>query len=137
MSRDATLELLKSVRSALIADATVAAAVSNRVATDWGSSLTAPFIRLSANVAGRFEADGVGEGSEYSIGVHVFTKESGPVLSSQLAACIEAVLDEADLTVTGASLQWLTFDQTIFSQDPDDPTLRMAIVRLKAATTLA
>jgi hypothetical protein len=134
MSRDATLELLKSVRSALIADATVATAVSTRVATDWGSSLTAPFIRLSARVTGQFEDD-AGDGSEYAIKVHVFAKEAGPVLSAQIAARVREVLQDAELVVTGADLWWLTYDQTIPLTDPDDPTLSQRVVSFNAVTT--
>jgi len=134
MSRDATLELLKAVRTALIGDATVAGHVGNRVATDWGSKLADPFIRLSVPNVRQFEDD-LGDGSDYTFRVHVFVKETGPVITAELAARAREVLQDAELAVTGADLWWLTYDQTVNQQDPDDPTLRMAVVTFKAVTT--
>lgn len=134
MSADASLELLKAVRAALIADATIAGYVGNRVVTDWGSSLEAPLIRLSIPNVRQYETD-CGDGSEYSLRVHVFVAESGPIVSSRIAARVRDVLQDAELTIDDANLWWLTYDQTINSQDRDDPTLRMAVVAFQAVTT--
>lgn len=134
MSRDATLELFRAVRSALVADATLAAQVSTRVSTEWGNVLTPPFMRLSIADVRRFEDD-LGDGSEYTLRVHVFAKEAGPIISAGLAAQVREVLQDADLGVAGADLWWLTYDQTVNIQDGDDPTLRMAVVAFKAVTT--
>lgn len=134
MSADATLELLKAVRAALAADATVAGHVGARIATDWGSKLTAPYIRLSVPDVRPWEDD-CGDGSEYTLRAHVFAKDGGPVTASKIAALVRTVLQDADLDVEGAALRWITYDQTINQQDPDDPTLRMAVVAFKAVTT--
>jgi hypothetical protein len=143
MSRDATLELFKAVRSALVADATIAGHVGTganaRISTEWGNVLASPYMRLSIPMVTRFEADGdsdeEADGSEYTLRVHVFVKEAGPILSAQLAALVRDVLQDANLTVDAADLWWLTYDQTVNVQDGDDPTLRMAVVTFKAATT--
>lgn len=134
MSADATLELLRAVRTALVSDAEIAAAVGERVATDWAAMLSAPFMRLSAPDVRDYETD-CGDGSEYTLRVHVFAREAGPVQARQLAARVRAVLANADLEVTGAALWWLTYDQTRNQQDADDPALQMAIVTFKAVTT--
>lgn len=134
MSADAPLELLRAVRAALVADATIAGHVGNRVATDWGSALAAPFIRLSVPDVRGFETD-CGDGSEYTLRVHVFAKDAGPVMARTLASRVRTVLANADLVVDGAALWWITFDQTISQLDRDDPTLRMSVVTFKAATT--
>lgn len=134
MSADATLDLMRAVRAALAGDATVAAAVGSRIATDWGSALSAPFIRLSVPDVRPYDTD-CGEGSEYTLRIHVFAKDAGPVMASTLASRVRTLLHEADLHVADAALWWITLDQTISQLDPDDPTLRMAVVTFKAVTT--
>jgi len=134
MSKDATLALYKAVRAALIADAEIASHVGTRVSTDWGASLEPPCIRLSSRVVRQFEDD-CGDGSEYAINVHVFAQESGPVISQQIAARVREVLQDNELAVDGADLWWFDYDNTLPSQDPDDPTLRMAVVAFRAVTT--
>lgn len=132
MTRDATLELFKAVRTALIGDTAIATAVSTRVAIDWGVQLTAPFIRLSCPSVRPWESD-CGEGSEYTLRVHVFANDRAT--TGNIAARVREVLQDAQLTVTGSDLWWCDYDQTINAQDPDDPTLTMAVVAFKAVTT--
>jgi len=134
MSRDATAELLAAVRSALIADAAVAGYVATRVSKDWGLVLDAPYIRLSIPTVKQYEDDG-GEGSEYTLRVHAFAKESDPVVSMALAARIRDVLRNGKLQVNGTDIRWLGYTGTINIQDGDDPTLRMAVVSFNALTT--
>lgn len=132
MSRDASFALLEAIRSALAADATIAAAVGAKITADWGVTLAAPFMRLSIPATTRFEDD-CGDGSDYGLRVHVFTTDLEQHFA--LAAQVREALQDKDLPVIGAGLWWLDYDQTIRSQDPDDPTLRMAIVAFKAVTT--
>jgi len=132
MTRDATLELFKAVRTALIGDTAIATAVSTRIATDWGVQLAAPFIRLSVPSVRPWEDD-CGEGSEYTLRVHVFASDRAT--TGNIAARVREVLQDASLTVTGSDLWWCDYDQTINAQDPDDPTLTMAVVAFKAVTT--
>lgn len=133
MSRDATLELFKAVRLTLAADTTIAAAVSTRIATDWGVQLTSPFIRLSVPSVRPFDTD-CGDGSEYTLRVHVFANDR--LVTGQIAAQVREVLqDRADMALSGADIWWFDYDQTINQQDPDDPTLTMAVVVFKAVTT--
>jgi hypothetical protein len=133
MSRDATVELFKAVRLALLADATISAAVATRIATDWGVVLTSPYIRLSVPTVRRFEDD-CGDGSEYTLRVHVFANDR--IVTGNLAAQVREVLqDREDMALSGADVWWFDYDQTINQQDPDDPTLTMAVVVFKAVTT--
>lgn len=134
----ASVELLKAVRAALVADAEIAAAVGDRVSSEWGTVLTAPFIRLSLPSDDLFEADGPDgpdEGSEHKLNVHIFANSSSPVAIGNLAARVRKVLDKADLDVAGADLWWCRYRQTLNRPDPDDPTLRMAIVAFEVVTT--
>lgn len=132
MSRDATLGLLAAVKAALLADATIAAAVADRVHANWGTKLDAPCIRLSVPSVRLFESD-CGDGSEYTLRAHVFATDR--LVTGQLAAQVREVLQDRDLDLAGADLWWLTYDLTITQQDPDNPTLTMAVVTFQAVTT--
>jgi hypothetical protein len=134
MSADPTAALFRAVRSAILADATLFAAVGERVASDWGRKLEAPFIRLSIPRCLPDEDD-CGPGAEVTLRVHVFTAEDGPVECATIAGRVSALLHDGDLTIAGHSLRELKFDRTDYLGDRDDPKLRMGIVNFTIRTT--
>lgn len=132
--KDATLDLYKAVRAALINDSAVAADVGNRITSDWGATPNHPCIRLHIPESRKYEAD-CGDGAEHRVHVHIFTAESGPVVVSRIAANVRAALEEASLTLDDADLWWISYEQTITRRDPDDPLLQTARVEFAAVTS--
>lgn len=131
--KDATLDLYKAVRAALVNDSAVAADVGNRVTSDWSAVLNHPCIRLQipeVRDAGYDCAD-----SEHRVHVHVFAAESAPVVTSRIAANVRAALEEASLTLDDADLWWIKYEGTIPRRDPDDPLLQTARVEFTAVTS--
>lgn len=136
MSLDAGLDLFAAVRAALVGDTFIQSKVNGRVFSSWGNQKVAmPLIRMSLGRAERFEMDGAGDGSETDISVHVFTTEDAPVVCRQIASKVRDVLQDAPLTLTGSDLFAFEYRDTIQIQDPDSPSLQMAVLRFRAQTT--
>lgn len=134
MSADASADLLKAVRAALIADATVSGYVGSRVSSDWAADLETPFLRLSVPIVKEWEDD-CGEGGEHDVRVSVFSR-GGPVERSQIAAAIRDALRNNDtISLDNSVMRQIRWVQTINLQEPDDPTMFSAVVRFEAITT--
>lgn len=134
MSEDATPDLFKPVRVALLADAALAATVGDRVASDWSTKLDPPFMRMSIPRSLPYEDD-CGEGSEVTLRVHVWAK--GELECSRLAARVRRVLDAASLDITGHRLRDITYNKTDYLPDASVPKLRMAVAEFTIVTTVA
>lgn len=136
MSKDAALDLLAAVRAALIADTFINTKVAGRVFSSWGNQEAAPpLIRMSIPTARKFEIDGGGDGSETAISVHVFTAEDAPIVCRQIASKVRDVLEDSDPLLTGSNSVAFQFRDIIQTDDPDSPSLQMAVVRFSALTT--
>lgn len=140
MTVDAGLDLLKAVRSVLIADSYIASQVGSgsaaRIYSSWGNQVaTAPFIRLWLGTTQPFEMDGGGEGSETDFSVYVFTSEAAPVLCRTIAAKVKDLLHNQDPALDGSYCVSFMHKNTIMSRDDEDPNLQMAVVRFTALTT--
>lgn len=134
MSADASADILKSIKAALIADGAVSGFVGSRVASDWSLNLAPPFIRLSIPIVTEWEDD-CGEGGEHDVRVSIFTR-GGPVERSQIASAVRNLLRNNDaLALDNSVMRQMRWVQTINLQEPDDPTMFSAVVRFEAITT--
>lgn len=137
--RDAALDLLEAVRGALVSDPDVSVLVGTRVASSWGTTMAAPYIRIRVAASEPFRADSAVTseiGAISTITVHAFTKEQAPVQLSALANAIrEALEDRDDLVLDEADLWTLEYRDTKYLRDMDDPGLQMAVLTFAAVTT--
>lgn len=130
-----TAALVKAIRAALIADATVNGYLAGRVYLDWSSGDVYPLARISIPVEGEFEDD-CAAGAEFDLRVNIYTK-GGPVERSSIAEAVRSVLRYATLTLDSAELRSLQWVQTINTSEPDDPTMHGAAIRFRAIATAA
>lgn len=133
--RDASTEIFAAIRAALIADAVLAPRIGQRITSDWGLELAAPFVRLRVPEVTPWHDDCRGKGSEYTIELHVFTRENGITESVTLVDRIATVLDETELALSSSTMWWLLLTGTIRVTDPDDPGLQVARVTFASAST--
>lgn len=133
--RDASTEIFEAVRSALMADPTIAGLVGDRISTDWALVLAPPFIRLQLPSVSSFKPDGAGPGSEYALHVHIYTKERGGIVRGQIVDRVLAILDENPLPLATSSMWWLLHKGTIPRTDAVDPALQTARLEFNATTT--
>lgn len=132
--RDASLAVYKALHAKLTGDATLTGIVpAAKIGSDWAKRDKPPFIRFQIPTVLPYEIDCI-DGSEMTVTVHVYTQETGPVSSSQVAARVRDLLHEASLTLDGAELAWITCRQTRYMTDRDDPTIHTAIVTFEALT---
>lgn len=129
--------LLSGVIAALNADTAVHAIVpQTRITSDWSvGGDVFPLIRISMPIVADWE-DSCGAGSEIDLRVHCFTKGQDAVVTrDRLAAAVRTALDEAALTLAGNDLRSIDYSQTLRTNDPDDPTIKQAVVRFTAVVT--
>ncbi|WP_072389879.1 DUF3168 domain-containing protein [Hyphomicrobium sp. CS1GBMeth3] len=134
MSADPTDKLFAAVRTKLLADAQIASAVADRVVSDWGVPLDAPFIRLSVPRALPYD-DECGEGAQITLRVHVFAEHAGPIQCATIAGRVRSVLDNAAFPIDGHDLDEITYERTDYLGDADNPRLRMGIAVFNVLTT--
>lgn len=136
MGLDASLDLAKAMRAALLANAYISGQVGSRILSSWGDDTAAPLIRFEFGRVQRFEMDGAGDGSESRIALHVFTSEATPMVALKIAEQIRTVLQDASLSLDGSHTVAITYDDTIpVGVDSDDPDLQHVVVRFTALTT--
>lgn len=133
MSADPTGALLKAVRGVLASDAQIAAAVGDRIATDWGAVLASPFIRISVPRT-RPDDDDCGEGAETLVKVHIWSRD-GEIACSAIAGRVRAVLQGASFPVVGHELGEVTYEGTDYRPDAHDEKLSMGIAAFTITTT--
>lgn len=134
--RDASSEVYAAVRLALMADAQLLSLVADRVSIDWALKLEPPFMRLDIPAVRAFKPDGGGgPGSDYTLHVHVFTKERGTAQRAQIVDRVLAALDEKQLPLATSSMWWLLHAGTILRTDHDDPTLQTARIEFSTTST--
>lgn len=131
---DPTDALFAAVRTKLLADPQISAAVGDRIASDWSIPLDAPFIRLSVPRSAPYD-DECGEGAEVTLRVHVWSKQSGPIQCATIAKHVRRVLDNADFPIVGHELDEITYQRTDYLGDGGDPTLRMGVAAFTVLTT--
>lgn len=136
--KDASRAIVKAVRAALIADASIGPAVGTRIAANWGATLVPPYIRIRVPQSERYEIDdrsGSRDGAETRVSLHAFVKDGDAVSVHEIAAWMrDAFQDRDGLVVDGAETVMTTYRDTVFRADPDDPALQMAIVTIVVTT---
>lgn len=133
MSADPTGALLKAVRGVLASDAQIAAAVGDRIATDWGAALASPFIRISIPRT-RPDDDECGEGAETLVKVHIWSRD-GEIACSAIAGRVRAVLQGAFFPIVGHDLGEVTYEGTDYRPDAHDEKLCMGVASFTITTT--
>lgn len=139
--RDASLTLLDGVRKALIADANVSALIGSRIASSWSHVLAPPYARIRVARVDPWEVDGPTAsqtGGEHRVTVHLWTKESAPIVLHDLAAKVMSALQDNDgLSIENADMVSMIYDHTVYRPDADDPALQMAVLTFTATTVTA
>lgn len=129
---DPASDLIKAMRAALVADATVSGIVAGRVYSDWNSGTAFPRIHIATPTLSDWE-DSCGPGVEAGITIHCFAKGDGAgTARNALGYAVKEALDEAALPLDGNELLWIDYVDTIPLSDPDDPTIHQAVVRFTA-----
>lgn len=135
MSLDASNDLFKAVRAALLADTWLASQVGTRIFSSWDNQdAQHPIIRMKTVDVRPFEMDGMGEGSETDFWVHIFTAEASPIVCSQIAEKVRTILNRAPLSLDGSDAFSIDWRRTIPRKDDQSPSLQMAVVQFTAYT---
>ena len=133
--KDASNELLKAARAALVGAAGLSA-IGNRVFSSWDNQEEAlPIIRMTIPNVRQYEIDGGGDGCEMDLNIAVFTTESAPIACTNYAAAIRNALDQAALALDTSDLIALDYLDTIRRHDDQSPLLQMAVLRFLAIAT--
>lgn len=133
MSADPTGALLKAVRGALASDAQIAAAVGDRIATDWGAALASPFIRVSVPRT-LPDDDECGVGAETKLKVHVWSRD-GEIACAAIAGRVRTVLQNGTFPIVGHELGEVTYEGTDYRPDAHDEKLSMGVASFTITTT--
>lgn len=134
--KDASADIFKAVRGAILADVSLAALLGTRVFQTYANQNEAsPLVRMSIPAVRNFEVDGGGEGGEHDLYVNVFTEEPAPTIARQIANKIRDAL-AGPLTLDDADLVSLDYSDTVHRRDDQNPNLQMIVLRfLIIATT--
>jgi hypothetical protein len=135
MSTDPSLALQVAFVTAIKAMATEAdERVYDEVARDVNGKVTAtfPYVSLGEGEAVYNGADCY-DGSETSLKVHVWSREPGFPQCKRIATLIRAGLNNAEIALTGHTLELLELDRTTYLRDPDGKT-RHAVLTFRALT---
>lgn len=135
MSTDPSLALQAAFVTAIKALATEASTrVYDEVPRDTTGKVTAtfPYVSLGEGDASYNGADCY-DGSDVSLSVHVWSREPGFPQCKRIASSIRAGLNNAELTLTGHTLELLEIERTTYLRDPDGKT-RHAVLTFRALT---
>lgn len=135
MSTDPSLALQAAFVTAIKALATEAGArVYDRVPRTNGAVATGtfPYVALGTGSVLNNQADCY-DGSEVSLTVHIWSRAVGWPEAKRIASAIRAGLNNADLPLTGHTLELLEFDRADYINDPDGLTSH-AVLTFRALT---
>jgi hypothetical protein len=135
MSTDPSLALQQAFVVAIKALATEAGSrVYDEVPRDALGKVTAtfPYVSLGEGDASYNGADCY-DGTDITLGVHVWSREPGFPQCKRIASLIRAALNNAELTLTGHTLELLELDRATYLRDPDGKT-RHAVLTFRALT---
>jgi hypothetical protein len=126
------LALQRAVYAALVADATLAALVGDRVFDAPPRAAAFPYVTLGEARATDWST-GTESGSEHRLVVHVWSRSRGKTECWAVLAALRTALDDADLAVDGHALVSLRVAAEDVAQERDGVTWR-GTTRLRAVT---
>jgi len=129
---DLSPQLLRAVRTRLLADPALRPLVGTRVREAVSAREEWPFLRVDPPEVGPYEAQGW-RGCTCRLTVHAFLRGARDLRPVQeLLAAIAAALDEADLTLTHGELLWLSHERSLVLPEPLGPGSWHGIARFGA-----
>ncbi|QRE74116.1 DUF3168 domain-containing protein [Methylobacterium aquaticum] len=134
---DLSPQLLRAVRTRLLADPALRPLVGDRVREAVSAREEWPFLRVDPPEVGPYEAQGW-RGCACRLTVHAFLRGArglGPV--QELLAAVSAALDEADLTLARGELLWLSHERSLVLPEPLGPGSWHGVARFGAVAAEA
>ncbi|SLN36573.1 hypothetical protein AQS8620_01301 [Aquimixticola soesokkakensis] len=136
MADDSALALQKALVSRLKSDAALSALVSGRVYDEPPQSVTFPYVRIG-NIDLRALRFSCGVDDDITFSIECYSRPtSGRVEATRIAAAVRASLDDADLELTGFSLDWCDYLTQAVIRAADGQSY-IATVAFEASVALA
>jgi hypothetical protein len=130
--RDLSGSVRQAVVEALKADPDVAVLVGARIYDYVSAAPAYPFLRCTTMAATPWEATGGLHGSQILVQVDAFAKGYGRGRIEPLVAAVVAVLDEADLALSGGTLLSLQWRRTRTLDDPTEQGVTHGVVEFES-----
>jgi hypothetical protein len=127
-----SLALQKAIHAALIADAAVGAAISDRIHDAAPRNAVFPFVTFGDARVGDWST-GTDEGAEHRLVLHVWSRERGKAECWTAIEAIKVALHDVPLALDGHALVNLRFEAAEVGQDRDGITWH-GVVRMRAVT---
>jgi len=126
--------LRQALYTALLGDAGLQALIGNpaRVYDDVPASASFPFVTFGDADAADWSASET-LGGEHTVTLHAWSRYDGHLESPQILEALEALLQDATLTLSGHSLINLRFVSSGIVRDPDGATTH-GFIRFRAVT---
>jgi hypothetical protein len=122
MADDSALVLQKTVVARLRADTALTALVAGRVYDEPPQDVAFPYVRIG-NIDVSPYRDSCTTADELVMSIECHSRPtSGRVEATQIAAAVRQSLDQAALTLTGFTLEWLDFLTQSVTRAPDGRT---------------